>query len=93
MLSQIESTIKILLFYKYRNIKKFVKRFFYSKRNDLMGIKDILELFYDDTIEIKPNKEDQEKDLKKRKVVANTASASKLYDKLLYIYIYIYIYI
>ena len=49
-----------------------------------MEFKDILELFYYDTEEIKPSNEDQEKELEKRKVVINTAS--KLYDKLLNIY-------
>ena len=44
----------------------------------------MVELFYDDTKEIKPNNDDQEKDLELRKVVINTAS--KLYDKLLNIY-------
>ena len=50
----------------------------------MIEFKDTLELFYYDTEEIKPNNEDQEKDLEKRKVVINTAS--KLYDKLLNIY-------
>ena len=53
----------------------------YSKENDLIDFEGILELFYNDTEEIKPNNEDQEKDLEKRKVAINTAS--KLYDKLL----------
>ena len=53
----------------------------YSKENDLIDFEGILELFYNDTEEIKPNNEDQEKDLVKRKVAINTAS--KLYDKLL----------
>ena len=44
----------------------------------------MLELFYDDTKEFKPNNDDHEKDLELRKVVINTAS--KLYDKLLNIY-------
>ena len=50
----------------------------------MIEFKDTLELFYYDTEEIKPNNEDQEKDLEKRNVVINTAS--KLYDKLLNIY-------
>ena len=50
----------------------------------MIEFKDTLELFYYDTEEIKPNNEDQEKDLEKGKVVINTAS--KLYDKLLNIY-------
>ena len=50
----------------------------------MIEFKDTLELFYYDTEEIKPNNEDQEKDLEKRKVVINTAS--KLYEKLLNIY-------
>ena len=47
-------------------------------------MKEILELFHDDTKEIKPNNEDQEKDLEK-KIAINTASKS--YDKLYNIYI------
>ena len=43
-------------FYKYRNIKEFAKRSFGSKRSNLIEFKDELELFYIDTIEIKPNK-------------------------------------
>ena len=71
-------------FYKYHNIKEFAKRFFNSKQNDLIEFKDKLELFYHDTIEIKPNNEDQIQDFQKRKVVL--ATASELYDKLLSIY-------
>ena len=47
-------------------------------------VKDILEIFYCDTEETKPNNEAQEKDLEKRKIVINTVS--KLYVKLLNIY-------
>ena len=48
----------------------------------MIEFKDTLELFYYDTEEIKPNNEDQEKDLEKRKVVIKIVT-SKLYDKLL----------
>ena len=51
----------------------------------MIEFKDTLELFYYDTEEIKPNNEDQEKDLEKRKVVIKIVT-SKLYDKLLHIY-------
>ena len=71
-------------FYKYHNIKEFAKRSFYSKQNYLIESKGILELFYHDTEEIKPNNENQEKDLQKRNVVINTAS--ELYNELLNIY-------
>ena len=45
-------------FYKYHNIKEF------AKRNNLVEFKNILELFYNDTeeIKIKLNKEDHEKE-------------------------------
>ena len=56
----------------------------YLKLNDLIEFKHILELFYDNTKEIKSNNEDQEKDLEKRKVLIYTVS--KLYDKLLNIH-------
>ena len=59
-------------------------RSFYLKLNDLIEFKHILELFYDNTKEIKPNNEDQEKDLEKRKVLIYTVS--KLYDELLNIH-------
>ena len=39
--------------------------FFYSKQNDLIEFKDILEMFYFDTEEVKPNNETQGKDLEK----------------------------
>ena len=72
-------------FYKYHNIKEFAKLFLCSKLNDLIKFKDILELFYDDNKEIKPNNEDQEKDLENRRVVIN--ADYKLYKKLSNIYI------
>ena len=72
---------KVFTFYKYRSINEFAKRSFYSKQDNLNKFKDILETFYYDTEKIKPNKEAQEKDLEKRKVVIDTAS--RLYDKLL----------
>ena len=59
---------KDFTFYKYSNIKEFVKRSFYSKLNNLITFKDILELFYDDTKDIKPDNEDQENNLGKRKL-------------------------
>ena len=40
--------------YKYRKIKEFAERPSNSKWNDLIEFKNKLELFYDDTIEIKP---------------------------------------
>ena len=49
-------------FYKYR-VKGYIKEF-----------QDILELFYDDTEEIKPNNEEQKGDLEKIKVAIITAS-------------------
>ena len=48
-------------FYKYHSAKQLSKRSFYSKWNDLIEFKDILELFYGDTQETKPNNEDQRK--------------------------------
>ena len=71
---------KDFLFYKYHTTKEFVKRSF--NQYNLIEFKDTLELFYYDTEEIKPNNEDQEKDLEKRKVVFKFVT-SKLYDKLL----------
>ena len=65
---------KDFTFYKHRNIKEFARRSFDSNENDLIDFKDMLELFYDDAKKIKPNNEDQEKDLEKRKIVVNTAS-------------------
>ena len=62
------------IFYKYENIEKFAQPIFDSKRNDLIEFKNKLELFYHDTIKIKPNNEDQIKDLEKRKVVMTKAS-------------------
>ena len=55
-------------FYKYHNIKEFTKLPLDSKLN-LKEFKNKLELFYHDTIEIKPNNEDQIKDLENTKVV------------------------
>ena len=52
-------------FYKYHNIKEFAKRSFDSKRNDVIEFKAKLELFSHDTIEIKPNNEDQTKELER----------------------------
>ena len=50
-------------FYKYHNTKEFAaKGSFKSKQNDLKEFKNILEIFYLDTIGIKPNNEDQIKD-------------------------------
>ena len=66
-------------FYKYGHTKEFAKRSF-----DL-EFKGKLELFYHDTIEIKPNNEYQIKDLEKRKVII--ARASELYYKFASIYI------
>ena len=42
-------------------IKKFAEHSFDSKGNDLKEFKGKVELFYHDTIEIKPNNEDQVK--------------------------------
>ena len=55
-----------------------------QKRNDLKEFKDKLELFYNDTVEIKSNNEHKIKDLEERKIVLNTAL--ELYDKVLNIY-------
>ena len=54
------------LFYKQHNIKEFEKRSLDLKRNDLIEFKDKLELFYHDTIEIKPNNADQINNLEKK---------------------------
>ena len=71
-------------FYKYNNIKEFTKLSLDSKSNDLKEFKDKLELVYHDSIETKPNNEDQKKDLEKRKVVLDTAF--ELHNKLLNTY-------
>ena len=52
-------------FYKYHNIKEFTKRSLDSKLNDLREFMDKLELFHYENTEIKPNNEDQIKDLEK----------------------------
>ena len=66
---------KDFTFCKDQNTKEFAaKRFFNSKQIDLKELKNILELFYHDTVEIKPNNQDQIKELKKRKVVIATVS-------------------
>ena len=39
-----------------------------SKQNDLRKFRSILELFHQDTEEIKPNNEEQKKDLEKEKL-------------------------
>ena len=57
---------------------------FNSRPPGLIKGNTVLELFYDDPEEIKPNHEDREKDFQKRKVVVNTAS--ELYNELLNIY-------
>ena len=76
---------KDFILYKYHNTKQFAaKRSFDSKQNDLSKFKKILELFNHDTIKIKPDNEDQIKDLKKRKVVI--ATGFELYDNFLNIY-------
>ena len=56
-------------FYKYNTIKEFTKLLFYSKQNDSIEFQFKLELFYHDTIESKPNNEDQKKDLKKKEIL------------------------
>ena len=75
---------KGFILYKYHSTKEFAKPYFNSKRNDFIEFRDILKLSYDYTEELKPNNEEQEKDLEKIKVVTNTAF--KLYDKLLNLY-------
>ena len=55
---------KDFTFYKNRNTIKFAKRSFYSKQNDFLEFKDILELFYDDTEEI--NEEGQIMKIRKK---------------------------
>ena len=59
---------KDFTFYKYHNIKEFAKRSFDSNQIDLIEFKDMLELFHHDAKEIKPNNENQEKDMEKRNV-------------------------
>ena len=71
-------------FCKYNNSKEFAKHSFDLKRNDLKEFKDILELFYYDTIEIQPNNEHKIKDIAERKVVLNRVF--ELYNKLPDIY-------
>ena len=59
---------KDFTFCKDQNTKGFAaKRSFDSKQIDLKELKNILELFYHDTVEMKPNNQDQIKDLKKKK--------------------------
>ena len=84
VLSQIYSTIIFLFFYKYHNTNEFTKRSLDSKLNDLKEFKNKLQIFYHDNIEIKPNNEDQMKDLEERKFVSDTAL--ELYNKLPRIY-------
>ena len=56
-------------FSKYDKTKEFAaKRTFDSKQNYSRKFKDILELFYHDTEEIKPNNEEQKKELKEKKL-------------------------
>ena len=77
--------IKDFSFCKYGKTKEFaVKRSFNSEQNNLKDFKNILELFYNDTEEIKTNNEDQKKRFEKRKVALVTAC--ELYDKPLNIY-------
>ena len=77
--------IKDFSFCKYSKTKEFaVKLSFNSEQNNLKDFKNILELFYNDTEEIKTNSEDQKKRLEKRKVALVTAC--ELYDKPLNIY-------
>ena len=52
---------KDFTFCKYQNTKKFARRSFNSKRNDLIEFKYIVELFYDDAEKIQPNNEAQKK--------------------------------
>ena len=59
-----------MTFYKYYKITEFVKRSLGSKLNDLKEFKDKLELFYHDTVGIKPNNKEQKKSLKKKKSCA-----------------------
>ena len=55
-----------MTFCKYYKITEFVKRSLGSKLNDLKEFKDKLELFYHDTVEIKPNNKEQIKEFKKK---------------------------
>ena len=61
--------IKNFTFHKCHNTEEFAKRSFHRTWNDLIGFKDILKWFYNDTEESKLNNEDQKKKLYKRKVV------------------------
>ena len=58
---------KDFTFYKYHNINEFAKRSFLFKKEDLTEFKDTTEMFHYDTEKSKPNNEDQEKDLEKKK--------------------------
>ena len=60
---------KYFTFYKY-DTSKFIKLSLDSKINSLKELRDKLELFYYETVEIKPNKEDKIKDLEKKKSCA-----------------------
>ena len=63
---------------------EFAKRSFDSKRNYFIEFVDKLELFYHETLGIKPNNKDQKRDLEKRKVMIN--AALELHTELLNIY-------
>ena len=64
---------KYFTFDKYRKNKKFVKRFFGSKINDLKTYKYNLELFYYENMEFELNNKCKLKDLEERVVQLNTA--------------------
>ena len=66
---------KDFTFCKDHNTKEFAaKRSFDSKQIDLKQLKNILELFYHDTLEMKPNNQDQIKDLKKKNKICDCYS-------------------
>ena len=64
--------------YKYHNLEEFAKGFFDSKRNDLKEFKDKLELFYQDTLEIKPNNEYQIRDFERLKLLTPNKLLTRL---------------
>ena len=63
---------------------EFAKRSFDSKRNYFIEFVDKLELFYHETLGIKPNNKDQKRDLEKRKVMIN--ASLELHTELLNLY-------
>ena len=65
VLSQIQSKKIVSLFTYITTLQNLLKRSFDSKRNDFIEFMDKLELFYHETLGIKPNDKDQKRDLEK----------------------------